>query len=430
LIFWEYPIPTPYKVPNSPLHLAVTATGWELAVFHSGNQTTDATFVSIGSGTFATPLATDWNPAVAGSGTVHKVEALIDGSRVVIQLPNGSQVSVADARVASIPANVVCHEHYRAQATLGFVAFEEVWASTSAAVPVGAVDFSSTQFLANKTLSTSTLDSPRVKTAILDANGKNSAVISATTNAVNHLQFVNAPAGVNPVILPAGPEPNTSLDLRAKGTGKVSVTDNAGKPVIGFGRPSNVPTTANYWVFQSSGTGSDVAAAADGTDANVGINFIPKGTATFKVNGLTVGTRAASAPALSTSPGKPGQWAVDSNGMYVYTGDGTTHSWSGVVSGAYTDPGLFRPLSLWTGTKAQYDAIATKSPFTIYVVTTAAATLEGIVDGVTSGVDTGQISSEETALESAQGALDAVQTGDIAVDPPARTATTKSTRKK
>ena len=89
-----------------------------------------------------------------------------------------------------------------------------------------------------------------------------------------------------------------------------------------------------------------------------------------------------------------------------------------------------QPLSLWSGTKAQYDAIATKSNSTIYVVTTAAATLEGVVDGVTSGVDTGQISSEETALESAQSALDAVQTGDIVVDPPARTATTKSTRKK
>jgi hypothetical protein len=87
-------------------------------------------------------------------------------------------------------------------------------------------------------------------------------------------------------------------------------------------------------------------------------------------------------------------------------------------------------LTLWTGTKAQYDAITSKSATTIYVVTSAAATLEGIVDGVTGAVDTGQISSEETALESAQAALGAVQTGDITVDPPARTATTKSTRKK
>jgi hypothetical protein len=86
-------------------------------------------------------------------------------------------------------------------------------------------------------------------------------------------------------------------------------------------------------------------------------------------------------------------------------------------------------LSLWSGTKAQYDLIPVKSQACIYVVT-AAATLEGMVDGVTSGVDTGQISSEETALESAQNTLDAVQTGDIAVDPAVKTAVTKSTRKK
>jgi hypothetical protein len=100
----------------------------------------------------------------------------------------------------------------------------------------------------------------------------------------------------------------------------------------------------------------------------------------------------------------------------------------GTVAGKATE------LTLAVLTKAQYDAIATKSATTIYVVTTAVATLEGVVDGVTSGVDTGQISSGPSALEVAQGAVEdtlgAVQTGDITVDPPAKTATTKSTRKK
>ena len=71
-------------------------------------------------------------------------------------------------------------------------------------------------------------------------------------------------------------------------------------------------------------------------------------------------------------------------------------------------------------------------------MTTAAATLEGIVEGVTGAVDTGDISSAEPtvpdavtdAVGSVQDTLGSVQTGDIAVDPPARAATTKSTRKK
>jgi hypothetical protein len=101
-----------------------------------------------------------------------------------------------------------------------------------------------------------------------------------------------------------------------------------------------------------------------------------------------------------------------------------------------TAAGKAAELTLAVLTKAQYDAIVTKSATTIYVVTTAAATLEGVVDGVTSGVDTGDISSAEPPVvpdavtDAVQNTLDAVQTGDIVVDPPARTATTKSTRKK
>jgi hypothetical protein len=167
-----------------------------------------------------------------------------------------------------------------------------------------------------------------------------------------------------------------------------------------------------------------------GTNAN--LNLQPTGTGLVQISGFPAASKVA-VPADLLQGGKPGQFAADSTGMTVYTGDGTTHAWSGVVTGvtAANPAHLGKPLSLWSGTKAQYDAIATKSATTIYVVTTAAATLEGAVDGLTSGVDTGQISSEETALESAQNTLGAVQTGDIVVDPAvAKTATTKTTRKK
>jgi hypothetical protein len=64
-------------------------------------------------------------------------------------------------------------------------------------------------------------------------------------------------------------------------------------------------------------------------------------------------------------------------------------------------------LTLWTGTKAAYDAIPTKSATTIYVVTAVTAV-------------TGDITVDE-----------GVETGDIAAEPPAtKSATTKSTRKR
>jgi hypothetical protein len=235
---------------------------------------------------------------------------------------------------------------------------------------------------------------------LLDKNGNRMMQFVPLANATAYFQMYNVPTGA-PVQISAvdSTQANVGMALVPKGTGSVQIGGSA--PRI----------------------------SAAGTNSN--LNLQPSGTGLVQIVGYPAASKVP-VPADLLQAGKPGQFAADSTGMTVYTGDGTTHAWSGVVTGVtYANPAhTGKPLSLWTGTKAQYDAIAAKSATTIYVVTSAAATLEGVVDGVTSGVDTGQISSEETALESAQSALDAVQTGDIAVDPPARTATTKSTRKK
>lgn len=130
LVLWEYPIPTPYKAPNSPLHLSVSSTLWELTVWEGGDQTTDATTDSLDTGTFATPLAADWNPAVPGSGTLHRVEVAIVDDTAYITLPDGSSAVVTDPRIASIPANVACHELYRNATDSAHLAFQDIWADT------------------------------------------------------------------------------------------------------------------------------------------------------------------------------------------------------------------------------------------------------------------------------------------------------------
>ena len=287
LIFWEYPIPTPYQVPNSPLHLVANTVGWELAIFSGGtNPSTTATFTSIGSGTFGTPLATDWNPAVAGSGTLHRMEALIVDSTAIIFLPDGSVASVTDSRIASIPATVACHEFYMGSSTAGRLAFQDIWSSTSSDLPIGAVDLSSTQRISNKTFTSTTLTSPRVGTSILDANGNTSALVSATASAVNHLQFYNAATGVSPILLAAGSDTNVTLGLRGKGNGQVLVTDGYGRNVIGFGLGS--ASAVNYWNLYNSATGADIALYANGSDTNIGINVVPKGSGTLKSKGTAV----------------------------------------------------------------------------------------------------------------------------------------------
>ena len=140
LVLWSYPIPTLYKVPNSPLHLSILPSGWELTIWETGTPTKDAVTHEIGRGSFVKSLATDWNPSVPGSGTLHRAEAFIEGDTVFLSLPDGSTAAVTDPRVASIPATVACWEHYRPSATSGFVAFEDIWSGTGN--PVAAVSSS------------------------------------------------------------------------------------------------------------------------------------------------------------------------------------------------------------------------------------------------------------------------------------------------
>ena len=288
IIFWEYPIPTPYQVPNSPLHLIVNRSGWELAVWSGGtNPSTTGTFTSIGSGSFSPTLAEDWNPAVAGTGTLHRIEALIHGTSATIFLPDGSVARVTDSRIDSIPANVACWEHYHgAGGTAGKLGFEDIWASTSADLPIGAVDFSSTQSISNKTLTSSTLTSPRISGDVKDANGNTALALSSTASAVNHVWVVNAASGVSPVILPAGTTTNLNLQVRSKGSGSIDLQDSNAKSIAGFG--SGSASAVNYFNLFNSGTGADVSMYANGTDTNLGINIVPKGSGTLKSNGNAV----------------------------------------------------------------------------------------------------------------------------------------------
>jgi len=58
------------------------------------------------------------------------------------------------------------------------------------------------------------------------------------------------------------------------------------------------------------------------------------GAATSALDGAPLGEKVT-VPPVAATPGKPGQWAADSAHLYIYVGDGATHSW------------LRAPLSTW-----------------------------------------------------------------------------------
>ena len=103
-------------------------------------------------------------------------------------------------------------------------------------IPLSAADgvtLTGTQTLTNKTLT-----SPKIGTNILDTNGNELAVLTATSSAVNEFTLANAASGNAPRLSSTG-ENNVDLDLLAKGTGHVTVRGNSNAGAIQLNCESN-----------------------------------------------------------------------------------------------------------------------------------------------------------------------------------------------
>ena len=83
-------------------------------------------------------------------------------------------------------------------------------------LPAGDVTTTGTQTLTNKTLT-----SPKIGTSILDTNGNELFLLTATSSAVNELTYANAAAGNAPSFTASGGDTNISINLVPKGTGEV-----------------------------------------------------------------------------------------------------------------------------------------------------------------------------------------------------------------
>ncbi len=92
-------------------------------------------------------------------------------------------------------------------------------------LPAGDVTTTGTQTLTNKTLT-----SPKIGTSILDTNGAELLLLTATGSAVNEITLANAASGNAPSLTASG-ETNVSLNLVPKGTGQVQINGNTAATV-------------------------------------------------------------------------------------------------------------------------------------------------------------------------------------------------------
>jgi hypothetical protein len=110
-------------------------------------------------------------------------------------------------------------------------------------LPNGDVTLTGTQTLTNKTLT-----SPAIGTSILDTNGNELALLTATSSAVNEITLANAATGNGPIISSTG-ETNVDLNLNPKGSGVLksgsAAVKIAGKETIWVPASAMYPNTTN-----------------------------------------------------------------------------------------------------------------------------------------------------------------------------------------
>jgi hypothetical protein len=82
----------------------------------------------------------------------------------------------------------------------------------------GTVTESGTQTLTNKTLT-----SPKIGTSILDTNGNELFLLTATSSAVNQLTYANAATGNKPSLTASGGDTNIGVSIQPKGSGTVTI---------------------------------------------------------------------------------------------------------------------------------------------------------------------------------------------------------------
>jgi len=213
---------------------------------------------------------------------------------------------------------------------------KEFFADGTNIVDTGTVSETGVQTLTNKTLT-----SPKIGTSILDTNGNELALLTATASAVNELTIANAATGNNPVISATGGDTNVGITLTPKGDlGRI--TANGETKIFGVFEAVTVSTTyitaftydilTQAVYFQNVNLGSNFtvdfrgnasttlnAALATGESATVALITKQANTTFYNTSVLTVDGTSTGVTVVYQGGTAPTGGNASSNDVYTYT---------------------------------------------------------------------------------------------------------------
>ncbi len=183
----------------------------------------------------------------------------------------------------------------------------------------GDVTLTGTETLTNKTLT-----SPKIGTSILDTNGNQLALLTATSSAVNEFTIANAATGAGPTLSSTGDDSNIDINITPKGTGDVvlagdtvKVGDSGAAAVLTSNGAGTLTVTtggaSDLVLSTNSGTNSGTVTITDA--ANGDITIAPNGT------GVAKAVDAGDNTGAIKIAGKETMW-VPASAMYGATTNG------------------------------------------------------------------------------------------------------------